>query len=110
MTEQRIRFRDVKPYERVDALEDLRGPAAGEVTLPVEVYWSGTRSTFDIGDPRERRVVYQAALSNGMRKDIVALVNRELLVQDWHRLALDRRIVDLWVERFPELTTHGAAS
>lgn len=110
MTEQRIRFRDVKPYERVDALEDLRGPATGEVTLPVEVYWSGTRSTFDVGNSRERRVVYQAALSNGMREDIVALVNRELLVQDWHRLALDRRIVDLWVERFPELAALGAAS
>ena len=107
MGEQRIRFRDLKPYERVDALEDLQGPDSGAVTLPVTVYWSGRRDTFDVGDPRDRRTVYQAALSNGRRDHIEHLVNRELLVQDWPRLALERRIVDLWTQAFPELAARG---
>lgn len=33
MNEQRIRFRDVKPCERVDALEELQGRSIGELTL-----------------------------------------------------------------------------
>lgn len=103
MSEQRIRFRDVKPYALVDSLDELAGPASGEVTLPVDVHWWGLRRTFDLADPRLRRVVYQAALANGRREHLVALVNRDLLLEAWPRLALDQRIVDLWSERFPEI-------
>lgn len=107
MEEKRVRFRDVKPYEIVDSLDELQGPASGEVTLPVTVYWSGVRDTFEVSDERERRVVYQAALSNGRRDDIIKFVNRELLINDWPRLALDPRVFDLWAGRFPEIAARG---
>ena len=107
MEEKRIRFRDVKPYEIVDSLDDLQGPAHGEVTLPVDVYWSGLRDTFDVGVERDRRVVYQAALSNGRREQIIEFVNRELLINDWPRLALDPRVFDLWAGRFEEIAARG---
>lgn len=107
MSEKRVRFRDVKPYEIVDSLDDLQGPADGEVTLPVDVYWSGSRDTFDVSDERERSVVYQAALSNGRRGHIIEFVNRELLIKDWPRLALDPRVFALWTEQFPELAARG---
>lgn len=32
MTEKRIRFRDIKPYDIVDSLDDRRGPAHGVIT------------------------------------------------------------------------------
>lgn len=103
MAEERIRFRDIKPYDIVDSLDDLAGPAEGAVTLPVDVYWSGLRSTFDVADERERRVVYKAALSNGRREHIIEFVNRDLLLQSWGRLALDDRVIDLWRNAFPEI-------
>lgn len=81
MTEHMIRFRDVKPYDIVDSLDDLQGLISGEVTLPVDVYWSGLRDTFDIANPRQRRVVYQAALANGRCEHLVEFVNRELLLE-----------------------------
>lgn len=107
MSERRVRFRDVRPYEIVDSLDELEGPAAGTVALPVDVYWSGLRDTFDVGDARQRRVVYQAALSNGRREQIAEFVNRDLLVQTWPLLALDARVVELWAGRFPELAALG---
>lgn len=107
MTEQRVRFRDVKPYEIVDSLDDLAGPTEGTVTLPVDVYWSGLRSTFDVADERQRRVVYKAALSNGRREHIATFVNRDLLLELWPYLALDSRVVDLWTGRFPEIAARG---
>jgi hypothetical protein len=107
MTEQRVRFRDVKPYEIVDDLDELRGPTTGTVTLPVDVYWSGPFDTFDVGDEDDRALVYQAALSNGRREHIRSFVNRDLLIQDWPRLALDPRVVDLWTRGFPEIAARG---
>lgn len=107
VSEQRVRFRDIKPYETVDSLDDLRGPAEGAITLPVDVYWSGLRDTFDVTNPRQRRVAYQAALSNGRRDHIIEFVNRELLLEAWPRLALDARVVELWSQRFPEIAARG---
>ncbi|MBV7411775.1 transcriptional regulator [Dermabacteraceae bacterium TAE3-ERU27] len=107
MTEQRIRFRDIKPYDCVDSLDELRGPGAGVVTLPVTVYWSGASSTFDLSKERERASVYQAALANGTRERIAEFVNRDLLIKDWPRLALDRRVVEMWEGKFPELAARG---
>lgn len=107
VAEQRVRFRDVKPYEIVDSLDELAGPAIGTITLPVDVYWSGLRDTFDVNDERQRRVAYQAALSNGRRDHIVRFVNRDLLVQTWPLLALDSRVADLWADRFPEIAARG---
>ncbi|MGQ4532199.1 transcriptional regulator [Dermabacteraceae bacterium P13138] len=110
MVEQRIRFRDVKPYDCVDSLDELRGPGAGVVTLPVTVYWSGPCDSFDVSTDWERAIVYQAALTNGTRERIVEFVNRDLLIKDWPRLALDKRVVELWEGRFPELAARGRGS
>lgn len=107
MTEQRVRFQDVKPYEIVDSLDDLAGPTEGSVTLPVTVYWSGPFDTFDVADKDDRVLVYSAALSNGQRDDIARFVNRDLLIQEWPFLTIDSRVVDLWAGRFPELAARG---
>lgn len=103
MTRKRIRFRDIKPYEVVDSLDDLQGPTHGEVTLPVTVYWSGIRSTFNIENWRDRIIVYSAALSNGRREDIIEFVDRDRLFEAWPYLALDDRVIDLWRGKFPEI-------
>lgn len=103
MSEQRVRFRDIKPYEVVDSLDDLQGPRAGTVTLPVTVHWSGPFDTFDVADRDDRLLIYSAVLSNGQRGEIATLVNRDLLLEAWPYLTIDPRVVDLWAGRFPEV-------
>ena len=103
MTVQRVRFRDVKPYEVVDSLDDLQGARAGAVTLPVTIHWSGPFDTFDVSDRDDRLLIYSAVLSNGQRDEIASLVNRDLLLQEWPYLTIDSRVVDLWAHRFPEV-------
>lgn len=104
-----VRFRDVKPYETVDSLVDLQGPAHGTVTLPLRVFWSGERRSFDLDDASQRAQVYRAVLSNGRREHLIAFLHRDRLVEDWPGLALDSRIVDLWVSRHPELAEPSTA-
>lgn len=103
MTETRVLFRDVKPYEIVDSLDDLAGPAHGEITLPVRVFWSGTRRTFEVDNPSLRRQAYQAVLSNGLHEHLVRYLNRDRLLETWPDLHLDARVVALWSERFAKI-------
>jgi len=107
MTEQRVRFRDVKPYDIVDSLDELRGPRGGSVILPVTVYWSGPYDAFDFADKDDRVLVYSAVLSNGRREEISEFVNRDLLLEEWPYLTIDSRVVDLWTSKFPEIAARG---
>ncbi len=103
MTEQRVRFRDLKPYSTVGSLDELVGPKDGVVALPRSVFWSRPSGTFDIGSARERAQAYSALLANGRPSQLREFVNRQLLIEDWGKLRLDQRIVDLWIARHPEL-------
>lgn len=103
MTKQRVRFRDLKPYSTVDSLDELAGPGDGTVALPRSIFWSKPSNTFDIGSPRERAQAYSALLTNGRPPQLREFVNRQLLIEDWPKLRLDQRIVDLWTVRHPEL-------
>ncbi|WP_144938760.1 transcriptional regulator [Rothia kristinae] len=103
MTEQRIRFRDLKHYETVEDLDELTGPAHGTVTLPVSVFWSGVTRTFDLDNPSHRAQVYSSVLTNGYGPQMREFVNRDRFIEDWSRLRLDQRIVDLWTSRHPVL-------
>ena len=44
------------------SLEDLRGPAAGLVELPLHVPWSGRR-VYDVGRENQRLVLYALLLA-----------------------------------------------
>lgn len=71
----RQRFRDLKPYEVVDSLDDLQGPAAGSVHLPRWVRWQADGEV-DIDDPGGLRMAYQALLSEGTSEIQAQLLNR----------------------------------
>lgn len=95
-------FEDVKPYEAPGSLADLVGPAVGELTLPLTVYWGPARA-FDLTQPGHVRTAYQAILSEGRVVDQVALLNAAVLLAVWPRLMLPQRVRVLWEDRFPEL-------
>jgi hypothetical protein len=48
------------------SLEDLRGPAAGEVDLPLHVAWSGRR-VYDMSQEDQRLVLYALLLRRSER-------------------------------------------
>ena len=67
------------------SLEDLKGPAAGEVELPLHVAWSGRR-VYDVGQEDQRLVLYALLLAEAQREDLERFVHSDSLVSMWPRL------------------------
>lgn len=99
---QRVRFRDLKPYDVVASLDELRGPARGAISLPRWVRWQADGDV-DVDDPGGLRMAYQALLSEGTAEVQTRLLNKLLLIAVWPELSLDSRVRDLWESRFVEL-------
>ena len=98
----RVFYRDVKPYEAPDELEQLQGPRGGPFVLPLNVYW-GPEAAVDLDTVGGVMKAYQAALREGRVVDQVNLLNRDLLIEVWPELMLPGRARTLWESRFPEL-------
>ena len=67
------------------SLEDLRGPVAGEVVLPLHVAWSGRR-VYDVSQEDQRLVLYALLLAEAPREDLERFEHRESLISMWPRL------------------------
>ncbi|MFJ3205877.1 hypothetical protein [Streptomyces sp. NPDC086989] len=94
------------------ALEELVGPRHGVVELPLHVAWSGLRA-YDLDRPRLRMGLYRTVLAEGQHEDLVTLLHRDLLLEQWPvlRTLVSRHIRQVWEEAFPELTpTRSAAA
>ncbi|MFP5347528.1 MAG: transcriptional regulator [Actinomycetes bacterium] len=102
-TEGRVYFRDVKPYEVVDSLDQLRGPSGGVVELSHSVLWAPGGGRVDLDEPGGVGLAYRAVLAEGSIDDLVHVLNRDRLIEVWPELMLPRRVRDMWESRFPEL-------
>lgn len=102
-TASHVRFRDIKPYDAPASLDELRGPAAGTVTLPLRVRWVPGDRTYDVGNEPQAQIIYQAVLAEGTVEDQRRFLNRSRLIELWSSLNLDQRVVRLWEGRFPQL-------
>ncbi|MFF5029799.1 hypothetical protein ACWERI_28520 [Streptomyces collinus] len=89
------------------SLEALAGPTTGTVDLPLHVVWSGRRS-YGLSQPRSRMSLYRTVLAEGQQQDLVAFLNRGLLIAQWPilRTLISRPLRDAWEGRFPELTAN----
>ncbi|MEU9283379.1 hypothetical protein AB0D57_01300 [Streptomyces sp. NPDC048275] len=97
--------------ERLPAtLDELHGPKAGQVELPLHLAWSGLR-VFKIDDVKLLLGMYRIVLNNGLRDDFVQYLDGELLVRHWPilRKMLGRGVRRTWEEAFPELRPSAAA-
>jgi len=103
-------FRDLKPYEVVDSLDQLAGPASGVVELPHSVFWAPGGSRIDLDEPGSTAMAYQAVLSEGTATDQCELLNRHVLLSVWKDLMLPQRVRELWEARFPGLGGPEAGS
>ena len=88
-----------------ETLDDLAGPGGGTVQLPAHIAWSGL-TMFDVDRPPLCTSMYQVVLTEGLREDLAAYLNRSLLVMHWPtlRTVIGRAIRDVWEAAFPELT------
>ncbi|MFE2545046.1 hypothetical protein [Actinacidiphila glaucinigra] len=93
------------------SLDELTGPAAGTVDLPLHVAWSGRRS-YGLGQPRSQMSLYRTVLAEGQRQDLITFLDRGLLIAQWPvlRTLTSRPLRDAWENRFPELPTDKATA
>ncbi|MET8168562.1 hypothetical protein ABZT34_30675 [Streptomyces sp. NPDC005329] len=93
------------------SLEELAGPTAGTVDLPLHVVWSGRRS-YGLAQTRSRMSLYRTVLAEGQRQDLIVYLNRGLLIEQWPvlRTLVSRPLRDAWEGRFPELPAAKAAT
>lgn len=85
------------------ALDQLIGPASGQVELPIDLAWSGDRS-FDLSDPAQRYLYHMTVLTAAVTGEhYTRWLNGGLLRADWNRLRLPRPLRAVWQEHFPEL-------
>jgi hypothetical protein len=86
-------------------LDELTGPGHGAVQLPGHIVWSGL-TAFDVDSPPLCASMYQVVLTEGLREDLAAYLNRGLLVRHWPmlRAVVGDPIRDVWEAAFPELT------
>ncbi len=85
-------------------LADLRGPASGNVELPLWLFWSSPGHAFDLADPYMRRWLYQTVLREASRPDdLTVYLNREMLIALWPELHLPKGVRHAWEERHQAL-------
>lgn len=95
-------FAEVKPYEVVDSLADMRGPEHGVLRLPTELAWGG-RTEFDLDDSYDRTAVYKIVLEEGTGRHLRELVSGRLLAAIWAQMRPARQVRALWEQQFPQL-------
>ena len=91
-----------------DSLDDLHGPAHGEVRLPLHLDASA-RQMYDLDQDYFRRLVYRLVLLEAAtEKDLVTWLDRDTLVRNWPELNLPPVVRAAWEGRHPELRQRGA--
>lgn len=86
------------------SLDDLTGPDHGRVQLPLHIAWSGL-TAFEVDRPPLCASMYHIVLTEGLREDLIAHINRQRLVQHWPvlRTILSTPIRNVWESAFAEL-------
>jgi hypothetical protein len=93
------------------SLDDLHGPSAGTVELPVRLYWSAGSRRFDLTDPDQAAALYDAVLDAASSPgDLSQYLNPDLLESTWPVLSMSRVKRDAWEARFPELRRQRPAA
>jgi hypothetical protein len=87
-------------------LDALRGPDAGQVELPVRLFWSSPDRCFDLGDDDQRAWLYETVLREACRpEDLTTYLNAGILLRIWPQIRgrLPRGVRQAWEEKHPQL-------
>jgi hypothetical protein len=94
---------NTRPTFVVDTLDELRGPTAGVVTLPVMLDWTPA-NTYDLSSSSRLRRLYETVLSEALSEDDVAgFVDKATLLRVWPDLRLPPRVRMAWEQAHPQL-------
>jgi hypothetical protein len=93
------------------SLDELTGPGHGTVRLPLHVAWSG-QTVFSLDMPKACMHLYRVVLAEGQRDDVIAYLNRDLLIGQWPvlRTLVARMVRRTWEAAFPELAGERPAT
>jgi hypothetical protein len=92
----------------VSVPDDMSGPkAAGRVTLPLHVYWSGPdpgAQVWDLDDRRQRAHLYEIVVREGTVADVRHFIDPDLLAELWDDLFLPETVRRAWAGRLPTVS------
>ncbi|MCL2788352.1 MAG: hypothetical protein FWD59_07670 [Micrococcales bacterium] len=79
------------------ALPQLRAERAfATVELPLHLNWSNPGRRFNMADRYQRRLVYEAVLTEGRPEDVLAYIDGTLLIDLWDELILPSVLRAAW--------------
>lgn len=76
--------------------------ATGVVTLPTRVRWSSPSRTYDLDDRRQRALVYEQVLVEGIADDVRRFIDVDALIDMWEELFLPDHVRRAWAEWISE--------
>jgi hypothetical protein len=92
-------------------LADLRGPAAGTVTLPLWLFWSRPDRSFDLNNAAMRKWMYQIVLREAATpEDLTAYLHGDTLIALWPTLHLPKGVRQAWQDHHPVLQAAAPAA
>jgi hypothetical protein len=105
-----VPYGDRKPYVVAESLDELRGPTAGNVTLPRHLDWSG-RGVYDLDKPARLASMYKTVLNEAATvDDLRTWIDGRQLVRLWPTFWLPASLRRAWEQRFPELAAANPAA
>ncbi|MEC5149924.1 hypothetical protein [Cryobacterium sp. GrIS_2_6] len=93
---------ETHPVWVADDLDDLTGPTAGLVQLPLHLEWT-TRRPIRLDDPSSVLSGYATVLREAKHESDFRYLNSQILIRIWPDLFLPRKVREAWTRRFPEL-------
>jgi hypothetical protein len=84
--------------------ENQNSKAEGLVQLPIHIWWSEPRRTFDLDEVRDRKRVNELVLCEGDEGDVLHFVQFEELKVLWGELFLPRHVRGAWEAAYPQRT------
>lgn len=100
-----------RPVLVAASLEDLRGPAAGTVKLPLHLFWSAPDATFNLDDPGARRQLCETVVREARHPDDLArYLDGGMLAALWPAMHLPRGVKQAWEDQHPVLRASSPAA
>lgn len=96
-------FSHTRPVFVIDDLDELAGPRAGVVTLPLHIDWTPS-SMYDLSNPSRRASMYAVVLREaGNESELAQFLNRDELVSMWPSIDVPAHIRGFWESAHPAL-------
>ena len=94
-----ITFHEVPAYRGRTVTVPSRlphNPGLDLVTLPLHVWWSSDKQDYDLRDLSDREAAYSAVMTTGTAKDILTLIDADMLLEIFDTMHLPPATREAW--------------